>query len=56
MGKDDKPRLKSNHFMACFCLGALVGAAWIMRMDDESRRKLKKNLFELREMPFRVYI
>jgi hypothetical protein len=56
MGKEDKPRSKPYLLIACFSLGAMAGAALIMRMDEESRRRLRKNLFELREMPFRVYI
>jgi len=27
-----------------------------MRLDDEQRRRIQKNLFELRELPFRVFI
>ena len=40
----------------CLGLGAFIGAAWALRLDDEQRRAIKKNLFELREMPFRVLI
>jgi len=40
----------------CLCLGALAGAAWAFSLDDEQRRRIKKGLFELREMPFRVLI
>jgi len=29
---------------------------WAMSLDDEQRRRIKKNLFELRELPFRVFI
>ncbi len=39
-----------------FLLGVLLGAAWALRLDEEQQRRLKKNLFELREMPFRVFI
>ncbi len=40
----------------CLCIGACLGAAWAMRLDDEQRRRIKRNLFELREMPFRLFI
>ena len=40
----------------CLGLGALIGAVWAFRLDDEERRAIKKNLFELKEMPFRVLI
>jgi hypothetical protein len=40
----------------CLGLGAIIGATWAIRLDDERRRAIKKNLFELREMPFRVLI
>ena len=40
----------------CLGLGALAGVAWALRLDDERRRAITKNLFELREMPFRVLI
>lgn len=40
----------------CLCLGTCLGAVWAMRLDDEQRRRIKKNLFELRELPFRVFI
>jgi len=38
------------------CAGALLGIVWSMRLDDEQRRRIEKNLFELREMPFRIFI
>jgi hypothetical protein len=40
----------------CLGLGALAGAAWAFRLDDEQRRAITKNLFELREMPFRILV
>jgi hypothetical protein len=40
----------------CLASGALIGAAWAFRLDDEQRRFIKKNLFELRELPFRALI
>ncbi len=39
-----------------FLAGTLLGAAWALRLDEEQQRRIKKNLFELREMPFRVFI
>ncbi len=42
--------------IACLCLGACLGAAWAMHLDEEQQRRIKKNLFELREMPFRIFI
>jgi hypothetical protein len=57
MGTSSKPSLRSAMpIMACLCLGALLGVSWAMRLDDEQRRRIKKNLFELREMPFRIFI
>lgn len=43
-------------YIACLCAGTLLGVVWAMRLDDEQQRRIKKNLFELREMPFRVFI
>jgi len=40
----------------CLCMGACLGVVWAMSLDDEQRRRIKKNLFELRELPFRVFI
>ena len=40
----------------CLGLGAIIGAAWALSLDDEQKRTIKKNLFELREMPFRALI
>jgi hypothetical protein len=40
----------------CLGLGAVIGAAWALRLDEEKRRIIKKNLFELREMPYRVLV
>ncbi len=57
MGTSDRPRLRTAMpIIACLCLGACLGAAWAMRLEDETRRRIKKNLFELREMPFRIFI
>ena len=57
MGTSDKPSLRSAlPIMVCLCAGVLLGAAWAMNLDDEQRRRIKKNLFELREMPFRLFI
>ncbi len=39
-----------------FITGAVLGAAWALRLNEEQQRRIKKNLFELREMPFRVFI
>ncbi|MBC7229066.1 MAG: hypothetical protein H5T74_01575 [Actinobacteria bacterium] len=50
--KDPSTALKILLFLA----GALLGAAWALRLDEEQQRRIKKNLFELREMPFRVFI
>ena len=56
MGTSNKPPFKPALAIACLCLGAFLGAAWAMSLDDEQRRRIKKNLFELREMPFRLFI
>jgi uncharacterized membrane protein YfcA len=57
MGTSGKPPLKSAlPIIICLCLGAFLGAAWAMSLDDEQRRRIKKNLFELRELPFRIFI
>lgn len=57
MGTSGKPPLRSAlTFVVCLFLGACLGAAWAMRLDDERRRRIRKNLFELRELPFRVFI
>lgn len=40
----------------CFVFGALIGAAWAFHLDEERKRIIKKNLFELRELPFRARI
>lgn len=57
MGTLGKPPLKSAMpFVFCLCMGACLGAAWAMSLDDEQRRRIQKNLFELRELPFRVFI
>ena len=40
----------------CLGLGALAGIVWALSLDDEEQRRIKKGLFELREMPFRVFI
>lgn len=57
MGTSDRPLLRTAMpIIACLCLGACLGAAWAMRLEDETRRRIKKNLFELREMPFRIFI
>lgn len=39
-----------------FLLGVVLGAAWVFRLNEEQQRRIKKNLFELREMPFRIFI
>ena len=39
-----------------FLAGFTLGAAWALRLDEERQRRIRKNLFELREMPFRVFI
>ena len=39
-----------------FLAGFALGAAWALRLDEERQRRIRKNLFELREMPFRVFI
>ncbi|MEW6553125.1 MAG: hypothetical protein AB1384_02425 [Actinomycetota bacterium] len=57
MGTLGRPPLRSMlPFITCLCLGACLGAVWAMGLDDEQRRRIKKNLFELRELPFRVFI
>ena len=57
MGTSGKPPSRSIlPLVICLCLGTLLGAVWAMRLDDEQRRRIKKNLFELREMPFRLFI
>ncbi len=57
MGTSGKSPLRSAlPFVICLFLGACLGAAWAMRLDDEQRRRIQKNLFELRELPFRVFI
>jgi hypothetical protein len=57
MGKFDKPPLKSAlPMIVCLCMGACLGAVWAMGLEDEQRRRIQKNLFELRELPFRVFI
>lgn len=57
MGTPAKPPLRSAlSVITCVCLGACLGVAWAMRLDDEQRRRIRKNLFELRELPFRVFI
>jgi len=57
MGTLSKLPLRSTlPLITCLCLGACLGAAWAMHLDDEQRRRIKKNLFELRELPFRIFI
>ncbi len=57
MGTSGKPSFKSAATIVVgLCLGIFLGAAWAMNLDDEQRRRIKKNLFELREMPFRLFI
>lgn len=57
MGTSLKTPLRSAlPYFACLGAGMLLGAIWAMRLDDEQQRRIKKNLFELREMPFRVFI
>lgn len=57
MGTFGNSPLKSAlPYVVCMCAGALLGIVWSMRLDDEQRRRIEKNLFELREMPFRIFI
>jgi hypothetical protein len=56
MGKDDRPRVEPRLVLLCLCLGALIGGSWAMRLDEEQRRRIRKTLFELGELPFRVFI
>jgi uncharacterized membrane protein YfcA len=57
MGALGKPPLRSALPAAVsLCLGVFLGAFWAMRLEDEQRRRIKKNLFELRELPFRFFI
>ncbi len=57
MGRSAETPLRSAlPYIACLCAGTLLGVVWAMRLDDEQQRRIKKNLFELREMPFRVFI
>lgn len=57
MGKILSPRLRSALPSIIFLgAGAFAGAFWAMRLDEEQQRRIKKNLFELREMPFRLFI
>ena len=57
MGTSNKPSPRSAMpKVACLCLGVFLGVVWAMHLDDEQRRRIKKNLFELREMPFRLFI
>ena len=57
MGTSSIPSFRSAMpIIASLCLGVLLGTVWAMRLDDEQRRRIKKNLFELREMPFRIFI
>ncbi len=36
--------------------GIFVGFVLSFRLDEETRRRLRKTLFELRELPFRVFV
>jgi hypothetical protein len=57
MRRSRRPHSRSAlHIITILCLGACLGAAWAMRLDDEQRRRIKKNLFELGELPFRIFI
>lgn len=57
MGKILSPRMRSAlPLISALCVGAFAGAYWAMSLDDEQRRRVKKNLFELGEMPFRLFI
>ncbi len=43
--------------MAATLAGGLVlGFALAFRLDEEARRRIRKTLFELRELPFRVLV
>lgn len=57
MGKFLSPRMRSVvPSLAFLVTGFLIGASWVMHLDEEQQQRIKKNLFELREMPFRIYI
>lgn len=57
MGTYHKPPLGTAlPFLACLCTGACLGILWAMRMEEERKRRLRKTFFELRELPFRVFI
>ncbi|WP_287155165.1 hypothetical protein [Candidatus Solincola tengchongensis] len=36
--------------------GLVVGFVLAFRLDEEARRRLRKTIFELRELPFRVFL
>lgn len=36
--------------------GLFLGFALAFRLDEEARRRLRKTFFELRELPFRVFV
>jgi hypothetical protein len=50
------PRKSTLLYLVLLLLGACLGTVWAMSLDEESKRRLKKTAFELRELPFRVFI
>lgn len=57
MLKDDSaPRNRRFFILLAFLAGMGMGLSWALRLDEERRRRIRKNLFELRELPFRFLI
>lgn len=57
MGKSSKARATlPPSYIFFLVLGGMLGAAWVLRMEEEDRERLKKNLRELGELPFRIFI
>lgn len=56
MDRGSMTRGRATLIAAALVAGIFLGFVMAFRLDEEARRRLRKTLFEMRELPFRVLV